>query len=402
MIRARGGAVALAAFVFALAAATARGQPTRTRDVGFAVVRYDKNVTQRAGADRALGAITLNEALYAQTARSLSFANGLLSMFDDGRFSLQGTLAGARYSAPTAAPQGISRAFKDYQGDFTLSAATTAQDGFMPTLHLVLDGGVTLASQRRAIRNAIGMARTFDGTRWRTTVLGSSRFWMEQGQSRYALNATPVQLQGGDILSDFEGTWSWEGTAGRYELIGGLRTGEGIIGKSTWGGFSASWPILVGAYLALSVGSYPVDLLQSLPGGRYAALSVRVPAKGFSLRSRATPRLPVVPRPVLHPELPTQYPIAIVVGEPYDSLYLREVRVWAPGNPLVELLADFTEWIPVPLVRQAGGDWLGYYRVPPGARRVNLRLNGHEVVVPMNVSAIDDEFTGKVGVLIVK
>lgn len=401
-MRARGGAVALAAFVFALAAATARGQPTRTRDVGFAVVRYDKSVTQHAGADRALGAITLNEQLFAQTVRSLSYANGLVSMFDDGRFSLQGTLAGARYSAPIAAPSVLNRAFKDYQGDFTLSAATTAQDGFMPTLHLVLDGGVTLASQSRALRTAVGMARTFDGTRWRTTVLSSSRLWMEQGRARYTLNANPVQLQGGDILSDFEGTWSWAGTAGRYELIGGLRTGEGIIGKSTWGGFSASWPIFGGAYIAVSVGSYPVDLLQSLPGGRYAALSVRMPPKGFSLRSRALPRVPVAPPPPARPELPTQYPIAMVVGEAYDSLYLREVRVWAPGNPLVELLADFTDWVPVPLVRQSGGDWLGYYRVPPGARRVNVRLNGREVVVPMNVSEIDDEFTGKVGVLIVK
>ncbi|HEV8365855.1 MAG TPA: hypothetical protein VGQ52_20235 [Gemmatimonadaceae bacterium] len=398
----RGGAVALAALVFPLAAATARGQPTRTRDVGFAVVRYDKNVAQHVGADRALGAITLNEALFSQTARTLSYANGLLSMFDDGRFSLQGTLAGARYSAPISAPTLVNRAFNDYQGDFTLSAATTAQDGFMPTLHLVLDGGVTLASQRRALRNAIGMARTFDGTRWRTTVLGSSRFWMEQGRARYAFNATPVQLQGGDILSDFEGTWSWEGAGGRYELIGGLRTGEGIIGKSTWGGFSASWPIFAGAYLAVSVGSYPVDLLQSLPGGRYAALSVRVPPKGFSQRSRALPRIPVVPPPPIHPELPTQYPIAVVVGEAYDSLYLREVRVWAPGNPVVELLADFTDWVAVPLVRQVAGDWLGYYRVPPGARRVNLRLNGREVVVPMNLSEIDDEFSGRVGVLIVK
>lgn len=364
------------------------------------MVRFDKNV-ERAGADRALGAITLNEALFAQTARSLSYANGLISMFDDGRLSVQGTLAGARYSSPIAAPTVLNRAFADYQGDFTLSAATTAQDGFMPTLHVLLDGGVTLASHNRAFRNAIGMARTFDGARWRTTMLGSSRFWMEQGRARYAFSATPAQLQGGDVLSDFEGTWSWEGARGRYELIGGMRVGEGLIGKSTWGGFSASWPIIGGAYLALSVGRYPVDLMQSLPGGRYAALSVRVPPR-FALRAHSVPRTPVIPPPRLHPELPTQYPISIVVGEAYDSLYLREVRVWAPGNPLVELLADFTEWVPVPLVRQAGGDWLGYYRVPPGARRVNLRLNGREVVVPMNVSAIDDEFTGKVGVLIVK
>ncbi|MEW5916132.1 MAG: hypothetical protein AB1762_06990 [Gemmatimonadota bacterium] len=380
-----------------MAAVSVSGQPTRTRDVGFAVVRYDQ------GTERALGALTLNEGLFAQSTRSLSFANALVSFFDDARWSVQGTLAGARYSEPVQAPTVLNRLFGNYQGDFTLSASTTAQDGFMPTLHMLSEGGVTLSSDRHSLRTAAGMARTFDGARWRTTVIGNARLWVDRGRSRYALNATPVQLAGGDILSDFETTMSFEVARAVYEFTGGLRTGEGIVGKTTWGGISASWPIFGGAYIALSIGSYPVDLLQSLPGGRYAALSMRVPPRGWTTRSRQpVPRMPVVPPPPSRPELPTQYPLAIAVGEPYDSLYLREVRVWAPGNPQVELLADFTEWVPVPLVRQAAGDWLGYYRIPPGARRVNLRLNGLDVVVPLNVSAIEDEFAGKVGVLIVK
>lgn len=380
-----------------MAAVSVSGQPTRTRDVGFAVVRYDQ------GTERALGALTLNEGLFAQSTRSLSFANALVSFFDDARWSVQGTLAGARYSEPVQAPTVLNRLFGNYQGDFTLSASTTAQDGFMPTLHMVSEGGVTLSSDRHSLRTAAGMARTFDGARWRTTVIGNARLWVDRGRSRYALNATPVQLAGGDILSDFETTMSFEVARAVYEFTGALRTGEGIVGKTTWGGISASWPIFGGAYIALSIGSYPVDLLQSLPGGRYAALSMRVPPRGWTTRSRQpVPRMPVVPPPPSRPELPTQYPLAIAVGEPYDSLYLREVRVWAPGNPQVELLADFTEWVPVPLVRQAAGDWLGYYRIPPGARRVNLRLNGLDVVVPLNVSAIEDEFAGKVGVLIVK
>ncbi len=374
----------------------ARAQATRTRDAGFAIVRFDE------GGDRALGALTLNEGLFAQSARSLSFANALVSVFDDARWSLQGTLAGARYSAPVAAPSLLNKVFRQYQGDFTLSASTTAQDGFMPTLHMVAEGGITQTAPRHALRTAVGAARTFDGGRWRTTVIGITRFWMERGRARYSVSATPRQLQSGDILGDLEGAASWDGTHGSYELTGGLRTGEVIIGKSAWGAFTASWPIPGNAFLALSVGSYPIDLLQSLPGGRYAALSVRVPPKGWPFRARPVPRVPVIPPPPARPELPTQFPLAIVVGEPFDSLYLREVRVWAPGNPRVELLADFTDWVSVPLVRQAGGDWQGYYRVPPGARRVNLRLNGNEVAVPLNVSVIDDEFTGKVGVLIVK
>jgi hypothetical protein len=346
--------------------------------------------------------MTLNEGIFAQSTRSLSYANALVSFFDDARWSVQGTLAGGRYSQPAPAPTVLKRLFPNYQGDFTLSASTTAQDGFMPTLHVLGEGGLTLTAPRHELRSAIGMARTFDGARWRTTVLSNSRLLIERGRTRYALTAMPIQLQAGDILSDVEGSLSFALARGVYEVTGGLRTGEGVVGKSAWGGFTASWPIIGGAYLAVSLGSYPVDLLQSLPGGRYAALSMRVPPKGWPIRARPVPRAPVVPPPPSRPELPTQYPLAIVVGEPYDSLFLREVRVWAPGNPRVELLADFTDWVPVPLVRQPSGDWQGYYRVPPGARRVNLRLNGGEVVVPLNVSAVDDEFTGRVGVLIVK
>jgi hypothetical protein len=379
-----------------VAASTAAGQPTRTRDVGFAIVRYDQ------GTEGALGALTLNEGVYALTPRSLSFATALVSLFDDARWSVQGTLQGARYSAPATAPTMLERAFPNYQGDFTLSASTTMQDGFMPTLHVSGEGGITLTAPGRTLRNAVGLARTFDGSRWRTTVMGSSRFWVDRGATRYALSATPVQLQGGDILSDFEASLTFQAARGVYEFNGGLRTGEVIVGKSAWGGFTASWPLVAGAYLAFSVGSYPVDLLQTLPGGRYVALSMRVPPNGWPLRGRPAPRPPIIPPPPSRPELPTEFPLAIVVGEPYDSLYLREVRVWAPGNPQVELLADFTDWIAVPLVRQESGDWQGYYRIPPGARRVNLRLNGKEVVVPLNLSAVDDEFTGRVGVLIVK
>jgi hypothetical protein len=382
--------------VLIFAASAARGQPTRTRDVGFAVVRFDQP------GERALGAITLNEALFAQTTRSLSYANALVSFFDDARWSVQGTLAGARYSEPVRAPTVLNRYFGQYQGDFTLSAATTAQDGFMPTLHVVSEGGITLTGSQRAVRSSVGIARTFDGARWRTTVMSTTRFWMERGRSRYAVSATPVQLQGGDILGDFEGNMSFSVGRSLYEVTGGLRTGEGIVGRSTWGGVTASWPLSGNVFLSASVGRYPVDLLQTLPGGRYAALSLRVPPSGFRIGGRPVPRVPVLPPAPRTPRVPTTEQLAIAVGEPYDSLHLREVRVWAPGNPRVELLADFTDWIPVPLVRQPNGEWQGFYRVPPGARRVNLRLNGHEVVVPLNLSVLDDEFTGRVGVLIVR
>ena len=92
----------------------------------------------------------------------------------------------------------------------------------------------------------------------------------------------------------------------------------------------------------------------------------------------------------------------LVVGHALDSLGLREVRVWAPGVEVVELMADFVDWIPVPLIRQPNGEWQGYYRVSEGLHRVNLRLDGIDIDVPTNLSVERDEILGAVGILIVR
>jgi len=65
-------------------------------------------------------------------------------------------------------------------------------------------------------------------------------------------------------------------------------------------------------------------------------------------------------------------------------------------------MADFTEWVPVPLIRQPNGEWIGYYHVTPGIHRVNLRLNREELDVPVNLARVKDEFTGDVGLIIVR
>ena len=78
------------------------------------------------------------------------------------------------------------------------------------------------------------------------------------------------------------------------------------------------------------------------------------------------------------------------------------MRVWAPGIKTVELLGDFTDWIPVPLIRQPNGEWRGYYQVTPGVHRVNVRLERSELDVPVNLARVKDEFTGDVGLIIVR
>jgi hypothetical protein len=92
----------------------------------------------------------------------------------------------------------------------------------------------------------------------------------------------------------------------------------------------------------------------------------------------------------------------MVTGPALDSLFIREVRVWAPGAAVVELMADFVDWIPVPLIRQPNGEWRGYYRITPGLHRVNLRLDGSSIEAPLNWTVQKDEFLGSVALVLVR
>ncbi|HPV77527.1 MAG TPA: hypothetical protein PLX31_21700 [Gemmatimonadaceae bacterium] len=365
----------------------------RTRDVGFATVDYSNGLT--------LGALTLTETLALERASGSLFATGLVSLFNDGRWSMQGGLTGSRFSAPIAAGGILRPWFRAVRGELSLNTTSTAQQGFMPTLQLLSQARLHLLADDYSMRGGAAITRTFDGFAWRTTVLGDAGGWARVGDAVVSYTATPMQLQYGDVLGDNEATVSWSRGRVTYDASLGVRLGEAQQGTAGWGSLTTTWSLRAGALATASVGSYPIDLIQGLPGGRYAAFALRLPAGGLKAL-RARPARPLAPPPPERPELPITERLALVIGPPLDSLSLREVRVWAPGIRTVELLGDFTEWVPVPLIRQPNGEWRGYYHVTPGIHRINLRLNREEFDVPVNLAKVKDEFTGDVGLIIVR
>jgi hypothetical protein len=352
---------------------------------------------------RTFGAMTLNETAYIERETGTLLANGLVSLFNDGRWSTQGLLSGSRYSAPMAPRGALGRMFQDLRGELALSAAATAQQGLMPTLQLTGESRVHFSSARYAARVGAGVARTFDGIGWRTTVMGElGGWWRATERTAWGLTTRPMQLQFGDLLGDTEGTFSWVRGRTQWETALGVRLGEAAREDVVWGSVTVSWPLAGGMFLTTSAGSYPVDLIQGLPGGSFGAVGIRLPNGRFSWRRQPVPVVPVAPRRPERPELPTTEPLALVIGEALDSTNIREIRVWAPGIREVELMADFVDWIPVPLIRQPNGEWQGYYRVPPGLHRLNLRLDRAEVAVPRNLARVRDDFSGEAGVVIVR
>jgi hypothetical protein len=78
----------------------------------------------------------------------------------------------------------------------------------------------------------------------------------------------------------------------------------------------------------------------------------------------------------------------------------RVVRVRAPGARRVELMGDFTEWEPIELV-PSDGEFSRTVALSSGTHRVVVRIDGGPWVPAANTPAVDDDFGGRVGLLVV-
>ncbi len=364
----------------------------RTRDASVAVVRYDGGPTAAA--------MTLFDAVVVANERTSRAGYSLLSLFQDGRVSMQGGLEGARRSAPIPVMPGLSRYVRALRGEMLLDAATTIQTGFMPTVAVTGRARVRFEHDEQGGHAEAAVARAFDGRLWQTVLLGEASAWVRRGNLFASLRTTPMQLGVGDVLDDTEAQVEWVSGRSVMSASLGVRGGEALRGITGWGGFTVTWPAFFDAWLTASIGSYPADLVQNLPAGRYFGLAVRLP-NGKIPRFRAPPP-PPPPPPPRTPDLPVSLRLALVMGPALDSTGIREVKVWAPGAAVVELMADFVDWIPVPLIRQPGGEWQGYYRVPAGLHRLNLRLDSRDIDIPMNWPREKDEFLGQVALVLVR
>ena len=205
-----------------LSASSAAAQPVRTRNASYSAVHYDDG--------RYSSAITLDQSLFITRERSSTRADAVFSIFDDGRWSMQGDLSGARYTKPITIPELVVPFARDYyipfframRGEVSLETTGSAQQGLMPTMHFLPQARIHLLDLQRGLWAGGGFARSFDGEVWRTTLLGDVGAWIRQGSMVVSVNARPQQLQNGDLLGDFGATI--ERPFGKVSLSSNLRS----------------------------------------------------------------------------------------------------------------------------------------------------------------------------------
>ena len=378
-----------------LVASSAAAQPVRTRDASFSAVQYENG--------RYASAVTVDQSLFITRERSSTLADAVVSLFDDGHWSMQGVLSGTRYTKPIKIPElGVPFApdyfipfFGAIRGEMGIAVTGSAQQGLMPTLHFQPQARVHFLDRQRGLWTGGGFARTFDGEEWRTTLLGDVGAWVRKGGTVLSASARPLQLQNGDLMTDLGATV--DRPFGGISLSGtlGLRLGQANRTDVGWVSVGATFSINRRLLATASVGNYPADLLQRLPGARFASLSIRLPSKSRFQRRDAAPA--TIAQPVLSPD-----GIIIRVAATDSARAVHVVRVRAPASERVEIMADFTEWEPVPLVRTPEGVWEITLPIKPGPHRLNVRLDGGDWVVPTNVARVTDEFGGVVGLLLVR
>lgn len=182
--------------------------------------------------------------------------------------------------------------------------------------------------------------------------------------------------------------WSY----GRLALTGSLATGraeserrDSTAGAVTWGRLNGAFMLNQRLSLIAGAGTQPVARGQSAPA-RFATVGVRF-APAMQLRE-----------PLPAPVRPTASSFTVKQVEP--GVYRLVLRV--PSARTVELSGDFNHWTAVPMRQTAPGVWEVAMPLQPGTHRMNIRIDGDSWTAPPGLPTVNDEFSGRVGILVVR
>ena len=68
----------------------------------------------------------------------------------------------------------------------------------------------------------------------------------------------------------------------------------------------------------------------------------------------------------------------------------------------VDVMGDFSDWAPMPLIRRGRDLWELLLPMSAGVHQINLRIDGGQWMAPPGVPTMKDGFNGEVGVLVIK
>lgn len=336
-------------------------------------------------------ALALTPALWAESSRTSVALSGTLSQFTSGIWSAQG---GGNASL-------FTRRVGLLLGEIEGAGGGSAHEDGSRTGQLLASTRAHISGRDHGVWLGAGLGQTWDGDTWRDVRQGEVAAWARVGEITTFASATPVVV--GDSIRYTDARLAAGVNLQRVELSAsaGIRGGNrlptlGGTAKS-WGSASATGWISSRVAVVASAGTYPVDLTQGFPGGRFASLSLRLGTRRFPPPSSSLSRLED-----LRSTSPGNSPGSPAFEIRDTAAGVRELRVRAPSAKSVEIMGDFTNWSPVALSDAGDGWWSIALGIAAGIHEINMRINGDRWIVPPGLTARSDEFGGSVGILVVR
>jgi hypothetical protein len=342
-------------------------------DVSGASVWYSDTI-------RAAGA-SVSPALRIDWSHGTLAASGDVSGLGGGNTSLQGTIS----------PSLFTSASGPFFGELTASmGGSTHRDGTRTGQTIAL-ARAYLAGDRRGAWIGGGAGATWDGAEWRGVRQGELGAWLDHEGVTTLATLSPVVVSDSIRYVDLQTALRYP--ARNYELGVSVGVRSGASGPAV-GGTSRAWGSAsllrwIAPRLAIvgSAGSYPVDLTQGFPGGRFLSLALRV----VSRNSRSVDES--------RPPATTAGAAALDIVSAGNR---RTFRLSAPQVRSVEITGDFTQWQPVALTRGSDGVWSVTLPIVRGTYQMNLRIDRGAWAPPPGLLTTRDEFGGVSGILTIE
>jgi len=213
--------------------------------------------------------------------------------------------------------------------------------------------------------------------------VSDSPFWLTRPR-RDTTTGTLDTLEGSRLKywPDAEGRIAWRFDKLTMEAVIGARGRVESYAPSVWGRIGASYPISPRFALVAAAGSEPTRPSLGLPSSNFVSLALRVRRWRFPTGVDST------------------RPAAFGIQRENDKEY--RITYAVPNASSVELSGDFNGWRPVTLVSTRAGVWETTVPLTPGTYHVNVRVDGGRWLPPSGLPQADDDFSGAVGVLVVR
>jgi hypothetical protein len=181
---------------------------------------------------------------------------------------------------------------------------------------------------------------------------------------------------------DAEGRIAWRFSDLTMEAVIGARGRIESYAPSVWGRVGATYALSSRFALVATAGSEPARPSLGLSTSNFVSVALRLRAWRFPSSADST------------------QPTAFTVERTSDKEY--RITYCTPNASIVELSGDFNGWRPVKLASTRAGIWETTVPLTPGTYHVNIRVDGGRWLPPPGLPQADDDFSGAVGVLVVR